>query len=159
MEIFASPATIPPYKLENRLQFGLNLARLHLYLSGTYQAIDYHKFANDFNLRPKTFKITSHTVSLNKDEKYLTIKSDNKFNIQLLFNLPAKIFNTQFCIPSLKNSLDYFNDWFEEFFSIYNRQFKTLLDKDNTQITSNLKSVNTLFLNYETSFLLYLKIS
>ena len=50
LEIYASPATISPYKPENRLQFGLNLARLHLYLSGTYQAIDYNKFADNLNL-------------------------------------------------------------------------------------------------------------
>jgi len=36
LEIFASPATIPPYKPENRLQFCLNLACLYLYLTENY---------------------------------------------------------------------------------------------------------------------------
>src|SRR6185295_14703865 len=40
-EIFASPATIPPLKTENHLQFCINLPRLHLYLSDNYQAINY----------------------------------------------------------------------------------------------------------------------
>ena len=35
-EIFASPVTVPPYKTQNRLQFCINLARLHLYLSNNY---------------------------------------------------------------------------------------------------------------------------
>ena len=110
IEIFASSATIPPYKPENRLQFCLNLARLHLYLHNSYQHIDYNKFAEDLNFRPKTFKLSSHTISTDQEEKYLTIKHDNKFNIQQLFNIPSRLFQKQFSIPSLKNSLDHFNE-------------------------------------------------
>jgi hypothetical protein len=133
IEIFASPATIPPYKPENRLQFCLNLACLHLYLSNNYQAIDYKKFATDLELRPKTYAISSYVIGTNKEEKYLTIKSDTKFNIQLLFNLPESLFKKQFSIPSLKNSLEHFEEWFENFFPSYNRQFKTPLNKDETK--------------------------
>ena len=138
IEIFASPTTIPPYKPKNCSQFCLNLAHLHLYLSDNYQAIDYNKFADNLNLRPKTYKLLSHTISTNKNEKYLTIKSDDKFNIQLLSNLPAHLFNTQFSIPLLKNSSDHFNNWFKDFFSIYNHQFKTLLVQE--EVENTLKS-------------------
>jgi hypothetical protein len=54
---------------------------------------------------------------------------DNRFNIQLLFNIPKTLFLEKFNIPSLKNSLEYFNKWFEEFFAPYNNQFTTPLDK------------------------------
>ena len=131
-EIFASAATIPPYKPENRLQFCLNLARIHLYLSDNYQAINYNKFAEDLNLRPKTYNLYPYTVSTDKAEKYLTIKHDNKFNINLLFNIPKSLFFKNFSIPSLNNSLDHFKEWFEQFFPIYNRQFTNSLDKEQT---------------------------
>jgi hypothetical protein len=49
-KIFASSATIPPYTSPNRLQFCINLARLHLYFTNNYQAIDYIKFAEDIQL-------------------------------------------------------------------------------------------------------------
>ena len=70
-EIFASPATIPPHKTQNRLQFCINLARLHLYLSNNYHAINYTKFAEDIKLRPKRFKISSKVISYNKNQQYL----------------------------------------------------------------------------------------
>src|ERR1051326_9023167 len=82
-EIFASPATIPPLKTENRLQFCINLARLHLYLSDNYQAINYTKFAEDIKLRPKRFKITSEVIDYNKNQQYLSIN----MIIILIFNL------------------------------------------------------------------------
>jgi hypothetical protein len=128
-EIFSSSATIPPYKNQNRLQFCLNLARLHLYLSDNYQSINYKKFAEDLNLRPKRFQIRSATTNIDRDSQYVTIKSDNKFNIQLLFNIPKTNFLQKFNIPSLKNSLDHFDKWFESFFFLYNRQFDQPLDK------------------------------
>ena len=74
------------------MQFCINLARIHLYLSNNYHAIDYKKFANDFNFIPKRFTIYSSTVTTNKEEKYLTIKSNKKFNIQLLFNISKSLF-------------------------------------------------------------------
>ena len=36
LEIFALPATIPPIQTHNHLQFCINLAQLHLYLSNNY---------------------------------------------------------------------------------------------------------------------------
>ena len=35
-EIFASPITIPPHKIQNRLQICLNIARLYLYLTNNF---------------------------------------------------------------------------------------------------------------------------
>ena len=130
-EIFASALTVPPYKPENRIQFCLNLARIHLYLSENYQCINYTKFAEDFNLRPKTFKLISHIISTDQDKEYLTIKSDDKFNINLLFNLPQSLFLHKFSIPPLKNSEKNFDEWFKNFFPIYKRQF-TSIDKQET---------------------------
>ena len=118
--IFASNLTIPPYKTKNRMQFCINLARIHLYLSDNYHAINYKKFADEFNFISKCFTIYSSTVTTDKEEKYLTIKSDKKFNIQLLFNIPKSIFLEVYNIPSLKNSLKHFNEWFKNFFPIYN---------------------------------------
>ena len=109
-EIFASPATIPPLKSENRLQFCLNLARLHLYLSDNYQAINYTKFAEDIKLRSKRFKITSDVTDYDKNQKYLSIDMDNRFNIHLNFNIPKTLFLDKYNIPSLKNSLFHFNE-------------------------------------------------
>ena len=132
-EIFASPATIPPFKVENRIQFCINLARLHLYLSDNYHAINYKKFTEDFNLRPKSFTFTSHIVSTNQTGKYLTIKSDNKLNVNLLFNLPKNLFLEKYSIPSLKNSLDHFNEWFDTAFPVFSRQFSTPPNKEETK--------------------------
>ena len=75
-EIFASPATIPLYKIENYLQTCLNIARLHLYLINKYQLINYIKFNKDFKLRPKRFKINSKIKSLDQETQYFKISSD-----------------------------------------------------------------------------------
>ena len=81
-EIFVSLYTIPPYKTVSRLQFCMNLASIHLYLSENYQqALNYTKFAEDFNLRPMRFTISSAINAFNQEGKYLTIKQDKKFNI------------------------------------------------------------------------------
>ena len=137
-EIFASPYTIPPYKTNGRLQFCMNLARIHLHLSENYQqALNYTKFAEDFNLRPMRFTISSAINAFDQEEKYLTIKQDKKFNIILLFNIPKTQFLEKFNIPSLKNSLEYFENWFEKFFPIYNQQFDEPLNK--TKVHNALK--------------------
>jgi len=136
-EIFASPATIPPHKTQNRLQFCINLACLHLYLSNNYHAINYTKFAEDIKLRPKRFKISSKAVSYDKNQQYLSINMDNHFNIQLDFNIPKTLFMEKYNIPSLKNSLFHFNEWFERVFPLYSRQFTTTIDK--TKVSNYLK--------------------
>jgi hypothetical protein len=129
-EIFASPITIPPNKPADRMQFCINIARLHLYLSENYQGINYKKFAEDFNFRPKRFNLTSETSAFDQNQKYLFLKHDNRFNIHACFNIPKTLFLEKFNIPSLKNSLDYFNTWFEEFFHVYNQQFTESLNKE-----------------------------
>ena len=48
-KIFASELTISPYKTKNQIQFCINLAHIHLYLSDNYYTIDYKKFADNFN--------------------------------------------------------------------------------------------------------------
>src|SRR6185436_8536835 len=101
-EIFASPATILSLKTENQLQFCINLAHLHLYLSDKYQAINYTKFAEDIKLRPKRFKITSEVTNYDKNQKYLSIDMDNQFNIHLNFNIFKTLFLDKYNIPSLK---------------------------------------------------------
>lgn len=122
---------------------------MHLYLSDNYQAINYNKFAEDLNLRPKKYNLNPYTISTDKPEKYLTIKHDNKFNIQLLFNIPKSLFLKKFSIPSLNNSLDHFKEWFELFFPIYNRQFTNSLEKEQT--------FNTLKKEIRRKFILQLK--
>jgi hypothetical protein len=136
-KIFASSLTIPPYTNKNRTQFCLNIARIHLYLSENYQTIDYIKFTEDFQPRPKRFTIFASTVTVDHEKPYLTIKHDLKFNIHLLFNLPKTQFLDKFNIPSLKNSLDHFDQWFEQFFITYNRQFEQSLNK--TKVYNALK--------------------
>jgi hypothetical protein len=129
-EIFASPITIPPNNPKDRSQLCINIARLHLYLSNNYQGIDYKKFAEDFNFRPKRFNLTSETSAFDQQQKYLFLKHDNRFNIHACFNIPKSLFLEKFNIPSLKNSLEYFNTWFEEFFHVYNQQFSEPLNKE-----------------------------
>ena len=108
----------------------MNLAKIHLYLSENYQqALNYTKFAEDFNLRPIRFTISSAINAFDQEKKYLTIKQDKKFNITLLFNIPKTQFLEKFNTLSLKNSLEYFENWFKKFFSIYNQQFNKLLNK------------------------------
>ena len=136
-KIFKSSATIPPYTSSNRLQFCINLARLHLYLSNNYQAIDYIKFAEDIQIRPKRFRILSEVIDFDKEKQYLTISSDSKFNIYLKFNIPKTLFLQKLNIPSLKNSLDHFKQWFKQFFLLYNRQFTKPIDE--TKVFNALK--------------------
>ena len=89
----------------------MNLARIHLHLSENYQqALNYTKFAKDFNLCPMRFTISSAINVFDQEEKYLTIKQDKKFNITLLFNIPKTQFLEKFNIPSLKNFLEYFEN-------------------------------------------------
>jgi len=136
-KIFASSATIPPYTNQNRIQLCINLARIYLYLSNNYQAIDYIKFAEDFQLRPKRFNIISKVSDYDKEKQYVIIKSDNKFNIYLDFNIPKTLFHQKLNIPSLANSLDHLKQWFKQFFSTYNRQFAQTLDE--TKVFNSLK--------------------
>jgi hypothetical protein len=136
-KIFASLATISPYTNQNRLQLCINLARIHLYLSNNYQAIDYIKFAEDFQLRPKRFNITSKVSDFDKNKQYVIIRSDSKFNIYLDFNIPKTLFHQKLNIPSLANSLDHLKQWFKQFFPTYNRQFSQPLDE--TKVFNSLK--------------------
>jgi hypothetical protein len=139
LEIFASPVTIPPYTAHNRLQLCLNLARLHLFLSNNYQSIDYQKFAEDLQLRPKRFKIESFTQTTDFKQKYLTIQSDARFNIKLSFNIPKTLFLERFCIPSLKNSLDHFNSWFDTYYPPYSKQFSSNIDKEKVRTSLRIQ--------------------
>ena len=66
------------------------------------------------------FTISSSTTLTDLNEKYVTIKQDRRFNIKLEFNIPKQLFLQKFNILSLKNSLDHFEEWFENFFPIYN---------------------------------------
>ena len=83
------------------------------------------------------FTISSAINAFDQERKYLTIKQDKKFNITLLFNIPKTQFLEKFNIPSLKNSLEYFENWFEKFFPTYNWQFDEPLNK--TKIYNTLK--------------------
>ena len=129
-KIFASSATIPPYTNSNRLQLCINLAQLHLYLLNNYQAIDYIKFAEDFQLRPKRFNIISKVTNFDENKQYFTVKSDSKFNIHIDFNIPKTLFLQKLNIPSLANSSDHLKQWFKQFFPTYKRQFTQPLVED-----------------------------
>lgn len=133
-EIFASPVTVPPYKAQNRLQLCLNIARLHLFLSNNYQTINYKKFAEDFDFRPKHPKIESSTDCFDEDKPYFEIKSDSRFNIHLSFNIPKTLFLHNYRTPPLTNSLDTYKEWFNKFFPIYARQFDTAPNEKETYL-------------------------
>ena len=133
-EIFASPVTVPPYKAQNRLQLCLNIARLHLYLSNNYQTINYKKFAEDFDFRPKHPKIESSIECFDEDKPYFNIKSDSRFNIHLLFNISKTLFLHNYRTPPLTNSLDIYKEWFNKFFPIYSRQFDTPPNEKETYL-------------------------
>ena len=62
---------------------------------------------------------------------------DNRFNIKLHFNLPKTLFLEKYNIPSLQNSLNHFNEWFEKTFPIYSRQFFNTINK--TKVSNYLK--------------------
>jgi hypothetical protein len=62
---------------------------------------------------------------------------DNRFNIKLNFNLPKTLFLEKYNIPSLKNSLNHFNEWFEKIFFIYSHQFSNTINK--TKVSNYLK--------------------
>jgi hypothetical protein len=96
-EIFASPATIPPIQTHNRLQFCINLARLHLYLSDNYQAINYIKFAEDIKLRPKRFNIASEIIKVISNINF----SSSKWITDLILNLISTFSKLYF----LKNTI------------------------------------------------------
>ena len=131
-EIFASPITIPPHKIQNHLQICLNMAQLHLYLTDNFQSIDYKKFNEDFKLRPKRFKIDSKIECFDHEKEYFTISSDLRFNINILFNLPKTLFLDNFNILSLKNSVNNLSKWFEKIFPAYSHQFDNSIDKQKT---------------------------
>src|SRR6185436_6555837 len=101
--------------------------------------INYRKFAEDLKLRPKRFKIESFTLTTDLQQKYLTIQSDARFNIKLLFNVPKTLFLERFCIPSLKNSLDHFNSWFDTYFPPYSRQFSSNIDKEKVRTSLRIQ--------------------
>src|ERR1043165_4100577 len=86
---------------------------------------------------------------MDKDNKYLTIKMDNRFNIHLLFNIPKTLFLEKYNIPSLNNSLDHFNEWFKNFFPLYNRQF--------TESLNETKVKNALRFQFRQQFIKHLK--
>src|ERR1043165_7700155 len=81
-EIFASPATIPPHKTQNRLQFCINLARLHLYLSNNYHAI-IQNLQKILNLDQKDLKYHQKLSAITKTNN--TFQSI--WTIALIFNL------------------------------------------------------------------------
>ena len=62
---------------------------------------------------------------------------DNRFNIKLHFNLSKTLFLEKYNIPSLQNSLNHFNEWFEKTFPIYSRQFSNTINK--TKVSNYLK--------------------
>jgi hypothetical protein len=118
--------SIPPSTLQNRNQVALNLARLYLYLTDNYQQIDYEKFTQDLNISPRKFKLIYYKNE-HKSDSYqaplLTINNDKQFNVYVHFNLPVFQFLNNFQIPSLKECKPQFDEWYENFFKIYSRQF------------------------------------
>src|ERR1051325_2570419 len=74
---------------------------------------------------------------------------DNHFNIQLDFNIPKTLFMEKYNIPSLKNLLFHFNEWFKRVFLLYSWQFTTTIDK--TKVSNYLKY------QFRQHFITYLK--
>jgi hypothetical protein len=102
IHIFESTATIPPLVPKYRLQFCLNLARLHLHLLDKYQTINYTKFSEDLKFKPKQLNIESIVSSRDDYTKpYFTMQSDKRFNITIYFNLPTTLFLEKYNILSL----------------------------------------------------------
>jgi hypothetical protein len=131
-KILTSLESIPPNTIQNRIQVALNLARLHLYLNEGFQSIDYKKFAEDLNIKPRRLKLIyyKNENQLNK-MPFLTINNDKQFNIYVHLNIPTLQFLNTFQVPSLKKCKPQFDEWYERFFSTYSRQF-TEINKEKT---------------------------
>jgi hypothetical protein len=128
-KIFSLHSSIPPYTISNRNNIALNLARLHLFLNNTYQTINRTKFIQDLNIRPLRLNLHYYISEDSLKQPLLKIQNDEKFNINISLNIPKKQFLQTFRIPSLKNNLIDFDNWFKLFFEKYKRQFTQINEK------------------------------
>ena len=103
-------ASVLPFTTQLRLLFCLNVAWLHLFLTGQYKAIDYKKFEANLKFKPKNFHFKSEVTSTDENKPYFTIKSDARLNTTVSFNLPKKLFLERFHIPLLENSAKALNE-------------------------------------------------
>jgi hypothetical protein len=101
IHIFRSHYSIPPYSTNNRKKVAINMAHLHLYLNHTYKTINFEKFIEKLNIKPLHFTL-NFDIDYTADKLLFDIQNDNRFNIKVTLNIPAKKFEDDFKIPSLK---------------------------------------------------------
>ena len=123
--IFQSHYSIPPYSANNRKKVAINMARLHLYLNHTYKTINFEKFMEKLDIKPLHFTL-NFKIDYDADELLFEIQNDNRFNIKVMLNIPAKKFEDNFRIPSLKPHTTAYDAWFSKFFEKYKIQFKKI---------------------------------
>ena len=78
------------------------------------------------SISPRKFKLIYYKNEYESNlykAPLLTINNNKQFNIYIYFNIPVLQFLTNFQIPSLKECKPQFDEWYENFFKIYSRQF------------------------------------
>ena len=108
------------------------MACLHLYLNHTYKTINFEKFMKKLDIKPLHFTL-NFDIDYDADKLLFEIQNDNRFNIKVKLNIPAKKFEDDFKIPSLKPHTTTYETWFSKFFEKYKIQF----EKIDQQKTSN----------------------
>ena len=109
---------IPPSPHSDRLNMFRNCARFYLYLLNKYTPFSLDDLISKF--KPTTPNITFRfTVNprenYNENNRYITSVVHTNLRTDIYFNLPP-LEKMEFNTPSLKNSKDYFDSWFESKF-------------------------------------------
>lgn len=112
---------IPPSPHNDRLNVFRNCARFYLYLLNKYTPFSLDDLISKF--KPTTPSITFHfTVnpreSYNENDRYITSVAHANLHTNIYFNLPP-LEKMEFNTPSLKNSKEFFDAWFESKFYPY----------------------------------------
>src|SRR5690242_11485838 len=112
-------------KCKNRLfllsapHITLNFAQFYLFLNSEYQTINRAKFIQNLNIRPIRLNLYYFTSIDIKNQPLFKIQNNNRFNINVFFNIPKTQFLNDFYIPSLKSYKTNFDTWFKSFFKVY----------------------------------------
>ena len=134
--ILRSHYSIPPYTIANRSKVAINLARLHLFLHNRYQTIHYSNFIKDLDIKPIRLTLKYNILVDEPTKPLFDIYNDRRFNVFVTLNLPKQRFLETFRTPSLKAYLDFFKDWYEKFFEVYEKQFEKI---DKTKVFNFIK--------------------
>ena len=125
LHIFRSHYSILPYSANNRRKVAINMAHLYLYLNYIYKTINFEKFMKKLNIKPLHFTL-NFEIDYDADELLFEIQNNNRFNIKVMLNIPAKKFEDNFRISSLKPHTTTYEAWFSKFFEKYKIQFEII---------------------------------